>query len=394
MPTLLDRCRNYFRRTNKVLWIIAFAISCYSLILLKSAERAYNSSYFKTQLVAMILGYGVAFLITLIDYREFTNFWYLIAGFCVFLMIYTLLFADAVQSAGGVNARAWITIGGRSFQPSELVKIGFMITFAKHIEVLKRYEKLESFLQVALLGVHALIPVLLCHAQGDDGAAMIFFCMFLAMSFGAGVQLRYFAGVILTIVVAVPLAWKLDLLAEYQKIRFTAMFHLDDPNFDPDIIYQQVQGRTSIGSGQFFGRGLFHGPRVSSGIVPFQHSDYIFSVAGEELGFVGCCLLIALLLALLITVLYCSKQARDASGTCICFGFFGLVASQAFFNIGMCLALLPVMGVTLPFFSAGGSSAMCLYFGLGFVQNVYMHRPNGGERTMLRKDYALRGVVG
>ena len=324
----------------------------------------------------MILGYGVAFLITLIDYREFTNFWYLIAGFCVFLMIYTLLFADAVQSAGGVNARAWITIGGRSFQPSELVKIGFMITFAKHIEVLKRYEKLESFLQVALLGVRADSRVAVSCTGRRRRRNDLFFCMFLCgMSFGAGVQLRYFAGVILTIVVAVPLAWKLDLLAEYQKIRFTAMFHLDDPNFDPDIIYQQVQGRTSIGSGQFFGRGLFHGPRVSSGIVPFQHSDYIFSVAGEELGFVGCCLLIALLACVLVTVLYCSKQARDASGTCICFGFFGLVASQAFFNIGMCLALLPVMGVTLPFFSAGGSSAMCLYFGLGFVQNVYMHRP-------------------
>ena len=188
--------------------------------------------------------------------------------------------------------------------------------------------------------------------------------------------------------------YKRQVLADYQKTRFTAMFHLDDPNFDPDIIFQQVQGRTSIGSGMFWGRGLFQGPRVSVGAVPFQHSDYIFSVAGEELGFFGCCILLLLLLSLLIAVLYCARTARDVSGSCICYGFFGMIASQSIINIGMCLALLPVMGVTLPFFTAGGSSAACLYFGLGFVQNVYMHRPFGGERTMLRKEYALNGYVG
>ncbi|MBQ3071932.1 MAG: FtsW/RodA/SpoVE family cell cycle protein, partial [Oscillospiraceae bacterium] len=335
MSSVFRKVRDYLHRTNKLLWLIAFSISVFSLILLKSAERAYNGSYFKTQLVAILLGYACAFIITLIDYRTFANFWYLIAGFCIFLMIYTLLFADAVQSSGGVNARAWITIGGRSFQPSELVKIGFMVTFAKHVEVLKRYDRLKSFLQVAFLGVHALVPVVLCHLQGDDGAAMIFFCMFLAMSFGAGVQARYFLGVLAAIVILVPLAWKFDLLAEYQKIRFTAMFHLDDPNFDPDIIYQQVQGRTSIGSGQLWGRGLFQGPRVSDASVPFQHSDYIFSVAGEELGFIGCCAIIGLIFALLITVLFCAKRARDDCGACICYGFFGLVASQTIINLGM-----------------------------------------------------------
>jgi len=393
MSGLSSFLRKYIRQSNKLLFLVSVIISAFGLIAVKSAQRAYNTDYFKTQLMAILIGYAVAFVITLIDYHEYGNLWYLVAGFCIFLMLYTLAFATSVQSSGGVNARAWITIAGRSFQPSELVKIGFMVTFAKHASMTKESGRINSFLHVALLGVHALIPMLLCHFQGDDGAAIIFFCMFLFMSFGAGVQKRYFLAVIGAIIVCVPILWNTGFLAEYQKLRFTSVFHLDDPNFDRNTIYQQLQGRTSIGSGKFLGQGLFEGPRVTNGTVPFQHSDYIFSTIGEELGFVGCCLALLLIFALLAITLYCAVTAKDTEGAIICYGFCGLIASQTIFNIGMCLALLPVMGVTLPFFSAGGSSAMCLYFGLGLVQNVYMRNPRG-ERTMLRKNYAANGYVG
>lgn len=137
-----------------------------------------------------------------------------------------------------------------------------------------------------------------------------------------------------------------------------------------------MQGRISIGSGQLTGKGLFNGPRVETNLVTFQHSDFIFSVAGEELGFIGCTAIIVLLLLYLLRVLYIASKARDNLGRCMCFGFFGLIALQSVSNIGMCLALLPVMGVTLPFFSAGGSSAVCLYLGFGLIQSVYMHRPD------------------
>ena len=140
--------------------------------------------------------------------------------------------------------------------------------------------------------------------------------------------------------------------------------------------WQQYQARTSIGSGQLTGKGLFNGPRVETNLVTFQHSDFIFSVAGEELGFIGCTAIIVLLLLYLLRVLYIASKARDDLGRCMCFGFFGLIALQSVSNIGMCLALLPVMGVTLPFFSAGGSSAVCLYLGFGLIQSVYMHRPD------------------
>ena len=226
-----------------------------------------------------------------------------------------------------------------------------------------------------LLALHAAVPVLLCHVQGDDGAAIVFFFMFLCMSLGGGVQLRYFILLGALVAVSVPVLWKF-VLSEYQIKRFTSVYNLDDPSIQLNEGYQQVQGRISIGSGQLTGKGLFNGPRVETNLVTFQHSDFIFSVAGEELGFIGCTAIIVLLLLYLLRVLYIASKARDDLGRCMCFGFFGLIALQSVSNIGMCLALLPVMGVTLPFFSAGGSSAVCLYLGFGLIQSVYMHRPD------------------
>ena len=346
MSRALDSFQLYFRRTNKPLWLFMIAISVYGLLLVASVTRAFSVNYFKTQLIAVILGYIAAIILTRLNYREIANYWYLVAGFCIFLIVYTLLFGQSASGSSGVDAKAWIKLpGGTTFQPSELAKIGFMITFPKHLSVLEERGLLRNPLYVISLGVHALIPMLLTHMQGDDGAAVIFFCMFLAMSFAAGVQLRYFALVFGAMLIGAPLAWKY-VLADYQKTRLINMMN----------------------------PGLCEGPRVARNSVPIQQSDFIFSVAGEELGFIGTSLILILILALLITVLYCARKASDPMGTYMCFGFFGMIASQAIFNIGMCLSLLPVMGVTLPFFSAGGSSTACFYLGFGLVQSVYMFK--------------------
>ena len=131
--------------------------------------------------------------------------------------------------------------------------------------------------------------------------------------------------------------------------------------------------------------GLFNGIRVADNAVPFQQSDYIFSVAGEELGFLGCSLILLLLLLFMCKVLHVAHSSRDDMGKYICFGFFGMIALQSVSNIGMCLALLPAMGVTLPFFSAGGSSAACLYLGFGLVQSVYMRRKESDGMRLKRR---------
>ena len=181
---------SFFRRTDKLLWLLMLTISTFSLILLKSVSRAMNTDYFKTQLVVTVAGLLAALVLSFIDYESIASFWYLIAGFSVFIMLYTMFFGISVQGSEGVNARAWISLAGRTFQTSELVKICFMLTYAKHISVLRVQNKINHPLHVVLLALHAAVPVLLCHVQGDDGAAIVFFFMFLCMSLGGGVQLR------------------------------------------------------------------------------------------------------------------------------------------------------------------------------------------------------------
>lgn len=378
---------DYIRITDKFFWMVMVTISAYSLLLMKTVPTLGGRSlpYFAVHLLAMAMGYFAAWFVTLIDYREMSNIWYIIAGFCIFLLIYTHLFGIAVENSGGVSAKAWIKLpGGLTFQPSELVKIGFMLTFSKHISVLKSRGLLDQFFHVALLGVHALIPVAwMFILQGDAGSAVIFFCMFLAMSFGAGVQLRYVVGLLAAVGILLPIVWNYtDIIQPYQRTRLMIFLN---PDSDPTGAgLQQLQGRLSIGSGQMWGRGLFTAPRVQRGNVPVQQSDYIFSVAGEQLGFLGCTLILLLLLLLLLRVLHNANHATDTVGKSICYGYFGMIAAQAAFNLGMCLNLFPVMGVTLPFFSYGGSSSACLYLGFGLVQSVVMHRVSPDKVVLLR----------
>ena len=170
MTRFFGRIWQYIKDMDKFLFLLIVVISTYSLLLLKSVSRASESNYFKTQLVAIVLGLVGAWILTLIDYNAIASFWYVVAGFSIFLMIYTLLFGISIQNDDGVNAKAWISLGFTTFQSSELVKIAFMITFAKHLTVLKERDLIRQFIHVALLGVHALIPMGLCVLQGDTGA--------------------------------------------------------------------------------------------------------------------------------------------------------------------------------------------------------------------------------
>ena len=372
MSKFWNKTKSYFRLTDSIFWSISVSTSIFSLLLLLSVSRTSNFGYFRTQLIAIIIGYIGAFIITKSDYRIIAKHYVIVAVICVLLIICTLIFGTSVTGNSGIDAKAWLKLpGGISFQPSELAKIGFMITFSKHLSVLKEKNELTSFFNVALLGVHALVPIASTHLQGDDGAAIIFFFMFLFMAFAAGVQLRYFFAVFAAIILMIPILWNY-VFAEYQKQRIINQIN---PEADPlNTGFQQIQGKISIGSGKIFGQGLFNGPRVGSNSVPIQESDFIFSVAGEELGFIGCTLIILLLCLMLFRTLKTASMSSDCLGTYICFGFFGLVASQTIFNLGMCLSVLPVMGVTLPFFSAGGSSSACLYLGIGLIQSVYIQR--------------------
>lgn len=362
---------NCIKYGDKILWLIIILISSYSLFLVKSISRE-GLNCFAVQLVSIIVGLLGANFLQMLNYKDISKAWKWIGLVSIILLISTLFVGVKIEGSMGVNAKAWLPLpGGKTFQPSELVKICFIITFARHLSEIKKIEGFNNFKNILLLGFHALVPVFLTHLQGDDGAAIIFLCIALVMLFMSGLPLKYFGLIIGLGVLIAPLLWNF-VLADYQKQRIITQMN---PEADPlNMGYQQIQGKLSIGSGGLFGYGLFKGPRVANNVVPVQESDFIFSVAGEELGFIGCMAIIILLLAFILRVGFIACHSGDTMGIYICFGFIGLVASQIIFNLGMCLSLLPVMGVTLPFFSAGGSSAACLYLGIGILQSVYLNR--------------------
>lgn len=362
---------NTFKKTDSILW--AFSLFCvvYGLVLILSvsiSSNNVNNNLFLVQAIAIGIGIFISILLSLTNYKTLCKFWYLWAFLSLALMAYTFKFG---WSAHGIGGNAWISIGSLNLQPSEIVKIFFMLTFAKHVFFLKSKNLLHKFKGVIQLFLHALVPIAMVKLQGDDGTLLIFVFMFLFMSLGAGVQLRYFLIFIALSIAASPLIWKF-LLGDYQRQRFLTLFNLEE-NLKT-YGWQQYQAKVSIASGQLFGKGLFVASRVKSGIVSVQESDFIFSVAGESLGLAGCLAIIILLAVIALRVLYISFLAKNIMGKTICFGFFGLLFSQSFINIGMCLAMMPVVGITLPFFSCGGSSIISVFFGIGLVQSIYVNK--------------------
>ena len=368
MIKFFERIADYIRETDKLLILLCTAASLYGAVMVLSATYISSGGQkFAVQLIGFALGLFVAILISLVDYQVFIKRWYIFAAFATGLVLLTFKFGFAPE---GTDDKAWLQLPfGQTIQPSELLKIGFIISFSKHISSIKP-ERISDFKNVLLLCIHGMIPVALIHFQGDDGSAMVIFFIFLTMLFVSGVRPVYFAAAGGIIAAALPIMWFFVMNTD-QKSRLLALF--DPANF-ADIIYQQSRGQTAIGSGGLFGHGLFHGPYVQDGKIPLGFNDFIFASIGEELGFIGCLAAIGLIAAICFRILKVGKKARDTSGKIICSGVFAMFAGQCIINIGMCLSLLPVIGVTLPFFSAGGTSTVCLYLGIGLVLSVFCHR--------------------
>ncbi len=369
IKSIFSAVADYFKRTDKVFWLLTVIATFYGCLLIASQQRDGDVDFLKTQIIAVCLGYIAAVIISLIDYNYIAKLSWFIAGFAL-LLTFAVFFIGIQVS--GTDDVGWIRLpGGITFQPSELTKICFIITFSKHISYLTEKDRLKTFAGVLTLVLHALIPIALIHLQGDDGAALVFAVMFIVMCFASGVQIRYFIVLLAAVVCAVPLIWT-KMINDDQKNRLMILFGSDDAAFRT-YGWQQYQGKVSIASGGVFGKGLFNGPRVENDVVPYQENDFIFTVAGEELGFIGCAAIILLFLLIMLRLLKISSQACNSLGKSICIGFFSLLGIQVLVNLGMVLGILPVVGITLPFFSSGGSSVACLYLGVGLVQSVHMH---------------------
>ena len=374
--------KNFFSKTDKLLWILTIAAVSYSILLINSMQRAGDYNYLQSQLIAVVIGYILAVIISMVDYENILKAWWLFAIFGIFLLTLVLFIGINVS---GTDDTAWISLpGGFTFQPSEIVKIVFIITFTKHLQVLNENDKMHTLFGVLSLVPHIAVPILLVHMQGDDGTALVFVFMFIFMVFVAGLQLRYFLIMLLLLCAGIPLIWNYVLNDEH-KNRFLAVFDIDG-NALTNYGWQQYQGKVSIASGGLNGHGLNNGPRVATAIVPEQENDFIFTVAGEELGFVGCMLLLLILLLIIVKILINSTSARDDIGKYICIGVFSMIASQTIINIGMVLSLMPVIGITLPFFSSGGSSVLSVLISIGLVQSVYTHKDDVKSSGVLKSN--------
>ena len=377
---------DFLRKTDVVLWLLTVAAVVYSLLLISSMQRSGSYNYLRPQLAAVIIGFFAAVVISVADYRFIIKKWYfaMLAG----IILAGLVFAFGIK-VSGTDDTAWLELpGGYTFQPSEFIKICFIITFSKHLSYLTEKKLLHTLPGVLTLAAHALLPMVIIHMQGDDGTVLIFALMFLIMSFIAGVQARYFAVLGGLLIVGIPVIWNFVMNDEHRN-RILALFDLDG-NALNNYGWQQYQGKVSIASGGVHGSGLYNGSRVAFGIVPEQENDFIMTVAGEELGFIGCLLLIVVLFGIIIKVMMNSSLATETEGKLLCAGVFASLASQTIINIGMVLGFLPVIGITLPLFSSGGTSALSTLVCIGLVQSVRGHNMDDMETARISRNRQTR----
>ncbi len=374
MKKFFKGIKNFIKETDKILLLccaLASAFGCVSVLsatLWTAPEGERFSRDFTVMALAVSAGIIIALIISLIDYEFIIRMSPLIALFCVGIMVITLLFG--VGPIERPDAKTWLKIGstGIFFQPSELVKIGFIITFGVHLEKLKG--NINHPFSIIQLGIHAIIPVALVIKSGDMGSALIFIVIAVAMLFVAGLHWGYFLAGGVTVLAATPLAW-VFLLDGIQKERFLALAY---PELYPNVIYQQQRGMTALGSGGITGQGLFQGTLTQTPeAIPEAENDMIFTVIGEELGLVGCTVALLLLTAIIVRIARTGKHDKVGNTKIMCYGVAAMIGAQVVVNVGMCLMLLPVIGITLPFFSAGGSSNLCIYIAIGLILSFYRY---------------------
>lgn len=328
------------------------------------------SRIFPRQIVYIGVGLAAMTAVTFIDYE-------LLSALARPLYIAVVGLLALVLTVGRISegAQSWIAVGERTFQPSELGKLALILALASFYQ---RYEERRERWAVqlgALLIAGA--PMLLVLVQPDLGTTIVFGTIWLAMAWGSGIRLAQIAALAAVGAPMLALAWTSEaLLDEYQKTRLTTFYFLltDPTRVDFNDGYNVIQALSAIGAGGWTGAGLTRGLFSQGNYVPVQHTDFIFAVVGEELGFVGGVVLIAFQAALLWQALTIASQARDSFGRLIALGVFGMLLAHILINVGMNLSLLPVTGLPLPLISAGGTFMITTLVAVGLLQSVALRR--------------------
>ena len=359
--------RNYFKKLDYGIIIIATLLGLLGLLVIASATKSDEGSReLLVQSLAMGLGIVAMFFVAAFDYENYTDItkYLYLASVCI--LIFVLLFGQGKSETG---ANSWIRIGAIGIQPSELVKLSFCITFSIHLSKVR--ETINTPKTLFQLFLHFAVLTGLVILQNDTGTALVFLFMFLCMLFAAGLSVKYiFAGVAAFLAFA-PFAWFV-LMQPYQRERI--LVFLNPERDATGAGYQVLQSKIAIGSGEFLGRGYMKGPQNQLAMLPENETDFIFGVIGEEFGFIGAMIISLLLVLLICRCLYIGLRSKNEMGCFICIGIAAMYAFHTFENIFMCIGLMPVTGIPLPFLSYGGSSVLTNFIAVGLVLSVWSHR--------------------
>jgi rod shape determining protein RodA len=359
----------YFRKLDKKLFLAVVLLGMFSVVLLFSMySNGLKPEMFKNQAIGLILGAGSALVISALDYKKFCKLWFLYfpAGVVLCLLTFTPL---GYRPYDNVDDQAWIDLGITTLQPSEFLKIAFIMSFAYHLH--KVGDNLNRLPNVLLLGIHAAIPIGIVFLQGDDGTLIVFILITLAMLFAAGISWKYILPAIIVLPFAAYGAWEF-IMQPHQKGRFQVLVtpvEMRDAYLE-QLAYQQDRGVLALGSGKLFGNGLFGAEYV---YVPKDENDFIFTYVGQCFGFLGCVILIAVLGYVCLKIIADSRIAKDDLGKYICIGVWALIFFHCVLNLGMVFFVMPVIGVPLPFLSQGGTVMLSMFFGIGLVMSTYSH---------------------
>ncbi len=369
MRRYLDELRDFAKKGDMFLLVICLVTSGFGLVCIASATSADkfggNFRYIAVQLVATGLGVLMYALVSSVDLESLSEHR---GAMVVFNTVLLLMLISPLGTDNGSGNRSWIDLGIISVQPAEVCKITYIIIMASVMS--SHQNRISSIPSVMHMVLHlGLLVGLNMVLSGDAGVSLIFVFVFIGMTFAGGVSLWWFVLAIGMIAACFPILW--SFLGEYQRNRILILF---DDSIDPQGINERYHYKINLQSltgGGLTGQGLFNGNRTQGGNLYAQHTDYIFSSIGEELGFLGCVVVMLLEIAIIARCIYVGMQCQDYMRRLVCYGAASALMFQVMINVGMCIGSMPVIGLTLPLISYGGSSVVTIYAMLGLVSGAH-----------------------
>jgi len=390
MRRIIPALRYFFTKADMLLLFLCVSTTALGTVIISSATRHFGESrYVWIQLAALALGIVVYILFTMIDID-------IIAERREVLIIFNIVLNLLLFTPFGVEVygnRSWLDFPFLPFniQPGEICKLTFIILLAKTMSTHQRtISKPGTVLRIGFEVVFMFLLVVV--SSSDDGVAMMYILIFLVMAWTGGVSWVWFALGIAAVIIAAPIAWELEiggraLFDDYQKNRILMLF---DETIDPlgeGVRWHTNNSLLTLTNGGVTGMGLFNGTRTQLGALSQQHTDFIFSVVGEELGIIGCVFVILLLLAIVARCIFVGIKSGSYMNRQICIGIAGMMLWQLFINIGMCIGISPVIGLTLPFMSYGGSSLLTMYAAMGIISGIHMRPAPDSSAHYIRPPY-------